>query len=397
MFSKSEYKINDLLNTVKEYDLDPPYQRSSNAWETDRKINLLNSMLKGYPIPPIFAFKTKKDSQYRVIDGKQRLTALREFFDEESEWKIDKINLIQFRCFDNLLVDMTSEVIAMNGECFSLKTGTETSDSNASFCTPNIYQLKYIMDRLERLYDVKSTTIKGLSGDLTRVIGKLYTFEFVLRYESEGNEDDETILFGYLNAGEPLTFSEVLNYQYWNYGIWRDAKKLKSRSESRYSKQKEVIFKAFKNKDRFLDVQLFGDLLLTIFKNPLENASIGNINIEIYRWEKDFTKVERNVCVGDTVIEHCCDLLPLVADYVNSLNHQSKKASYKLLIALYLFVYYVHTIKGNAFNCLSLGGANGKAICGYMNNSALDQKNCQTIFNDMAVIIGLMKKNNKKY
>lgn len=72
------------------YDLDPPYQRGA-VWGARRKKNLIKSVLMGVPIPAIvvndrFAagFSHPGYSQDRnwmnaVVDGKQRMTALREY------------------------------------------------------------------------------------------------------------------------------------------------------------------------------------------------------------------------------------------------------------------------------------------------------------------------------
>jgi len=64
------------------YNFDPPYQRRS-LWTDDKKSFLIDSILKNYPIPPIFLHQkiddTSGKTKYDVIDGKQRLTAIIEF------------------------------------------------------------------------------------------------------------------------------------------------------------------------------------------------------------------------------------------------------------------------------------------------------------------------------
>lgn len=67
---------------LKKYNFDPPYQRRS-LWTDEKKSFLIDSILKNYPIPPIFLHQKIDDktgkTQYDVIDGKQRLTAIVEF------------------------------------------------------------------------------------------------------------------------------------------------------------------------------------------------------------------------------------------------------------------------------------------------------------------------------
>jgi hypothetical protein len=61
-------------------DLDPSFQRR-NAWLDNRKSKLIESILLGYPIPQIvLAEKHDTAGHYFVLDGKQRLLALRQFF-----------------------------------------------------------------------------------------------------------------------------------------------------------------------------------------------------------------------------------------------------------------------------------------------------------------------------
>lgn len=66
-------------------DLDPSFQRR-NAWLDGRKSKLLESIMLGFPIPQI-VLAEKKDlaGHYFVLDGKQRLLALRQFFVDDSD------------------------------------------------------------------------------------------------------------------------------------------------------------------------------------------------------------------------------------------------------------------------------------------------------------------------
>jgi hypothetical protein len=61
-------------------DLDPSFQRR-NAWLGNRKSRLIESIMLGFPIPQIvLAEKPDMPGHYFVLDGKQRLLALRQFF-----------------------------------------------------------------------------------------------------------------------------------------------------------------------------------------------------------------------------------------------------------------------------------------------------------------------------
>jgi len=65
-------------------DLDPPYQRRS-TWNMDFKQFFIDTILRNYPIPPIFMnIETLAGGRqiYHVIDGKQRLLSINEFLSD---------------------------------------------------------------------------------------------------------------------------------------------------------------------------------------------------------------------------------------------------------------------------------------------------------------------------
>jgi hypothetical protein len=72
---------------LSKYNFDPPYQRDYNVWNDEQKSFLIDTILKNFPMPPIF-LEQKIDTSngkthYDVIDGKQRLFALIEFIESK--------------------------------------------------------------------------------------------------------------------------------------------------------------------------------------------------------------------------------------------------------------------------------------------------------------------------
>lgn len=68
------------------YNLSPPYQRHS-VWTPEKQSFLIDSILKNFPMPPVFLRQHIDDSSgkttYDVIDGKQRLTSIIKFINNE--------------------------------------------------------------------------------------------------------------------------------------------------------------------------------------------------------------------------------------------------------------------------------------------------------------------------
>ncbi len=80
----------------KEIDVHPEFQRAF-RWEIDQKSSLIESILLGIPMPPIFIFH-RKDGIWDVIDGQQRLSTIFQFAgiyrDEDGNIQ-DKIQLVK--------------------------------------------------------------------------------------------------------------------------------------------------------------------------------------------------------------------------------------------------------------------------------------------------------------
>jgi hypothetical protein len=63
------------------YKRDPEYQRR-HRWDTGRKSRLIESFLMNVPVPPVFLYEYEL-ARFEVMDGRQRLTALMEFYDDK--------------------------------------------------------------------------------------------------------------------------------------------------------------------------------------------------------------------------------------------------------------------------------------------------------------------------
>ncbi|MXI87801.1 DUF262 domain-containing protein [Sphaerochaeta halotolerans] len=82
------YSINDFINwnINQELVLSPKYQRNP-VWTENAKSYLIDSILRGYPIPPIYIRQridlTTRKTIREVIDGQQRLRAIIDFYNDK--------------------------------------------------------------------------------------------------------------------------------------------------------------------------------------------------------------------------------------------------------------------------------------------------------------------------
>ncbi len=82
LIAPSDWTVSTIYDLIgKQLQLDPAYQRR-NVWQVKAKSQFIESLLLGIPIPQILlASKAGQKNSFLVLDGKQRLSAIREFID----------------------------------------------------------------------------------------------------------------------------------------------------------------------------------------------------------------------------------------------------------------------------------------------------------------------------
>jgi hypothetical protein len=81
---RNDFLVPNVLQMVrnrKVLNLAPKYQRRK-RWNNTKKSHLIESLLMNIPIPPIFLYEIDL-AKYEVMDGQQRLDAIRGYFDDE--------------------------------------------------------------------------------------------------------------------------------------------------------------------------------------------------------------------------------------------------------------------------------------------------------------------------
>lgn len=82
-YTIKQINLSELVDWVRQdkINLQPPYQRNFIWTPKDQKL-LIDSILRGYPLPNFFIYK-KKDGKYDMVDGQQRATTICKFMRNE--------------------------------------------------------------------------------------------------------------------------------------------------------------------------------------------------------------------------------------------------------------------------------------------------------------------------
>ena len=98
----TDLEIETIVHRIKNEDMDlqPDFQRGE-IWTLQKKQKLIDSILRGWKIPPIHVIHNNQSID-EVLDGQQRLAAIRDFYD----------NII---CIDGKILPENSELIQLDG------------------------------------------------------------------------------------------------------------------------------------------------------------------------------------------------------------------------------------------------------------------------------------------
>ena len=75
--------IQQFINNRNKYKVDFTYQRPDNAWSKEDKQCLIDTILKGEPLPIFFMNYNSDEKIFYIVDGQQRLSCISQFYDNE--------------------------------------------------------------------------------------------------------------------------------------------------------------------------------------------------------------------------------------------------------------------------------------------------------------------------
>lgn len=190
-------------------DFDPPYQRKGRLWSEHDKAYLIDSILNGFDVPKLYladfqfgdSALNERRLPYAIIDGKQRLEAIFDFFDNRLTldshfvWRTDptlKLGGLSLKDLQNRFVNVAEEFENANMSMMSVFTDDETLIND-------------LFVRLNRSKSLTGAEIRNaFSGPVVDVIRSL----------SKNVIFDENIKFSTLRAGDQNAAAKVLLFEY---------------------------------------------------------------------------------------------------------------------------------------------------------------------------------------
>lgn len=129
--SPSDPDLSTLVKKIekKRLDLQPNFQRGE-VWGLQKKQRLIDSILRGWHIPPIHVIQVPNSSKQEVLDGQQRLAAIRDFVNGKFAFNSSfEPKNSAFEAIDGLLYEQLSDEFQSQIDDFTIRIIT-ISDYN---------------------------------------------------------------------------------------------------------------------------------------------------------------------------------------------------------------------------------------------------------------------------
>ena len=213
------------------FDLQPNFQRHPNIWNNSKKSRFIESIILGLPIPSLYFYVDHSSKRWIVIDGLQRLCALKdfvvdqsmhlrnlEFLDKYSDYSYD--DFTYFERVEMSMRDVTLNIISgeASKEAIYLIFKRINSDGvvlkpaeirNALYCGKGMDFVKSVADSEEFL------RVIGTSVSINRMSHYDYVSRFMAFYMNgyESYKENMDVFLGealkYLNDSDGEQFGEL--------------------------------------------------------------------------------------------------------------------------------------------------------------------------------------------
>lgn len=156
-------------------DLRPFYQRRP-RWDAAKQSLLIESFLMNIPVPPVFLYE-KDYNSYEVMDGQQRITALRDFYD--NRLRLTDLQMwpeLDGRYYHNLPDSLKAGIDRRSITSIVLLKESTADEEEASFLRETVFErLNTGGVALER-QEIRNALYRGPFNDLLLRLSQLDTF-----------------------------------------------------------------------------------------------------------------------------------------------------------------------------------------------------------------------------
>lgn len=164
-----------LLKQPNYMDLRPFYQRRP-RWKADKQSLLIESFIMNIPVPPVFLYERDFNS-YEVMDGQQRITALRDFYDGKFELEgLERWPEINGRTYQTLPDKIQQGLDRRSITSIVLLKESTTDEDEASSLRETVFdRLNTGGTKLTR-QEIRNALYRGRMNDLLDRLSRIPTF-----------------------------------------------------------------------------------------------------------------------------------------------------------------------------------------------------------------------------
>lgn len=164
-----------LLKQPNYMDLRPFYQRRP-RWKVEKQSLLIESFIMNIPVPPVFLYERDYNS-YEVMDGQQRITALRNFYDGKFELVgLERWPEINGRTYQTLPDKIQQGLDRRSITSIVLLKESTTDEEEASTLRETVFdRLNTGGTKLSR-QEIRNALYRGRMNDLVDRLSRLPTF-----------------------------------------------------------------------------------------------------------------------------------------------------------------------------------------------------------------------------
>lgn len=207
--------IETILNILKRGDyVLPKYQRKY-VWNSQQATNLIVSLIKNIPIPPIYLYYHDSDGKYVILDGQQRITTLFMYYRNIFYKNVQERKRLDFEDISRKLdrAEFINEKLKNNSDILS-KDEQKQYENEIDKIYKQIYK-DYKMEKGEFVTNSQDITFSKFNDKEKRYLFRKDLQVVFVQCDDENPQKVYTEIFKLLNsAGKELSTQEIRNGVY---------------------------------------------------------------------------------------------------------------------------------------------------------------------------------------